>query len=196
MADVSPASWWLLCQVSRYPRKRVDSVRCSFSATGACEKFWTRPGPISVLVRVALGSMTHSYDMSQCVIQTELLLAGDHGGALFPDRPGAANPRVGASRLPHALRAGRQTGSVRRPGRPPEHVGAKPDGTGHTRAWRLPRETPPRESKPDVGNPAATGEAKTDPSGTDSPTIQARLKGSDLWNSSCRDRPVTRIGPE
>jgi len=44
--------------------------------------FWTiteGKTPISELVLVALGSMTHSYDMSQRVIQAELLLSGDYG---------------------------------------------------------------------------------------------------------------------
>ena len=59
--------------------------------------FWTITGdktPISELVLVALGSMTHSFDMNQRVVQVEMVASGDYGEHSYQIAKAPASPEM------------------------------------------------------------------------------------------------------
>ena len=61
------------------PRPSLLLAQATFSLG---EYFWALTGgktPISEMVLVALGSMTHSYDMNQRLVEVEIAYSGDYG---------------------------------------------------------------------------------------------------------------------
>lgn len=61
------------------------------------EYFWTITQgkvPISELVLVALGSMTHAFDINQRLVQVQLVTDGDYGEHSYPIAKAPAFPEV------------------------------------------------------------------------------------------------------